>query len=144
MACGWPRWPGSRTARSAARGATVLTPGYPGAGQGEVGLRALCHDPDVVASVGVRGVMGHLTQVISELDGPSVVMGHSFGGTFAPLLAGNGLGSAGVSISGAGVKGIKALPFSELRCTSPLRTRPRHATRERGNENDDKRQLPGG
>jgi pimeloyl-ACP methyl ester carboxylesterase len=44
-------------------------------------------------------------------------MGHSFGGTFAQLLVGQGLGSAGVSIDGAGVKGIKAMPFSELRST---------------------------
>jgi len=44
-------------------------------------------------------------------------MGHSFGGTFAQMLVDAGLGSAGVSIDGAGVKGVNALPFSEFRST---------------------------
>jgi pimeloyl-ACP methyl ester carboxylesterase len=116
----WEHW----ASRYAARGITVLTPGYPGIGQGEAGVTALRDDPDVVAGIGVREVMDHLTEVISELDSPPVIMGHSFGGTFAQLLVGNGLGSAAVSIDGAGVKGIKALPFSELRSTFPVLKNP--------------------
>jgi pimeloyl-ACP methyl ester carboxylesterase len=116
----WEHW----VARYEARGITVLTPGYPGIGQGEAGLKALRDDPDVVADVGVREVMDHLTGIISELDTPPVIMGHSFGGTFAQLLVGNGLGSAGVSIDGAGVKGVKAMPLSELRSTFPVLKNP--------------------
>jgi pimeloyl-ACP methyl ester carboxylesterase len=116
----WEHW----VERYEARGFTVLTPGYPGIGQGEAGLQALRDHPEAVAGVGVREVMDHLTEVISELDSPPVIMGHSFGGTFAQLLVGNGLGSAAVSIDGAGVKGIKALPFSELRSTFPVLKNP--------------------
>jgi pimeloyl-ACP methyl ester carboxylesterase len=116
----WEHW----VERYEARGCTVLTPGYPGIGQGEAGLRALRENPDVVAGVGVREVMDYLTEYIAKLDTSPIIMGHSFGGTFAQLLVGNGLGSAGVSIDGAGVKGVKALPLSELRSTFPVLKNP--------------------
>ena len=74
--------------------------------------------------IGVREVMDYLTEYIGKLDVCPVIMGHSFGGTFAQLLVGNGLGSASVSIDGAGVKGLKALPFSELRSTFPVLKNP--------------------
>ena len=52
-------------------------------------------------------------------------MGHSFGGTFAQLLVGNGLGSAGVSIDGAAVKGINAMPCRRsAQCCPRWTTRP--------------------
>jgi pimeloyl-ACP methyl ester carboxylesterase len=51
-------------------------------------------------------------------------MGHSFGGTFAQLLVGSGLGSAGVSIDGAAVKGINAMPLSEVRSVLPVLENP--------------------
>ena len=116
----WEHW----VERYEARGHTVLTPGYPGIGQGEAGLQILRANPDVVAGIGVREVMDYLTDYIGKLDISPVIMGHSFGGAFAQLLAGNGLGSAGISIDGAGVKGIKALPFSELRSTFPVLRNP--------------------
>jgi pimeloyl-ACP methyl ester carboxylesterase len=116
----WEHW----VERYEARGCTVLTPGYPGIGQGEPGIRALRESPDVVAGIGVREVMDYLTEYINKLDTSPVIMGHSFGGTFAQLLVGNGLGIAGVSIDGAGVKGVKALPFSELRSTFPVLKNP--------------------
>jgi pimeloyl-ACP methyl ester carboxylesterase len=116
----WEHW----VERYESRGYTVLTPGYPGIGQGEAGLKALRDDPDAVAGIGVREIMDQLTEYIGQLDTSPVIMGHSFGGTFAQLLVGNGLGSAGVSIDGAGVKGVKALPFSELRSTFPVLKNP--------------------
>ncbi|MBR7830375.1 alpha/beta fold hydrolase [Actinospica sp. MGRD01-02] len=121
----WEHW----VERYEARGCTVLTPGYPGIGQGEAGLRALREIPDAVAGIGVREVMDHLTEFIEGLDAPPVIMGHSFGGTFAQLLVGNGLGAAGVSIDGAAVKGIKALPLSELRSTFPVLRNPANSKR---------------
>ena len=121
----WEHW----VDRYEARGCTVLTPGYPGIGQDEAGLRALRADPELVAGIGVREVMDYLTEYIGKLDARPVIMGHSFGGTFAQLLVGSGLGSAGVSIDGAGVKGIKALPFSELRSTFPILKNPANSKR---------------
>jgi pimeloyl-ACP methyl ester carboxylesterase len=121
----WEHW----VERYEVRGHTVLTPGYPGIGQGEAGLQVLRGDPDVVAGIGVREVMAYLTDYIGKLDTSPVIMGHSFGGTFAQLLVGNGLGSAGVSIDGAGVRGVKALPLSELRSTFPVLKNPANSKR---------------
>lgn len=56
-------------------------------------------------------------------------MGHSFGGAFVQLLLDAGFGSAGVSIDGAGVKGVKALPLSEIKSTFPVLKNP--ANRDR-------------
>jgi pimeloyl-ACP methyl ester carboxylesterase len=121
----WEHW----VERYEARGCTVLTPGYPGISQDEAGLHALRGNPYVVAGIGVREVMDYLTEYIGKLDARPVIKGHSFGGTFAQLLVGNGLGSAGVSINGGGVKGIKALPFSELRSTFPVLKNPANSNR---------------
>ena len=121
----WEHW----VERYEARGFTVLTPGYPGIGQGEAGLQALRDNPDAVAGVGVREIMDHLTDYISKLDTAPVIMGHSFGGTFAQLLVGNGLGSAGVSIDGAAVKGINAMPLSEVRSVLPALDNPANINR---------------
>lgn len=116
----WEHW----VTRYEARGFTVLTPGYPGIGQGEAGLAELRANPDVVAGLGVREIMDHLTEQIEKLDTAPIIMGHSFGGTFAQLLVGNGLGAAGVSIDGAAVKGINVLPPSEIRSVLPVLGNP--------------------
>jgi pimeloyl-ACP methyl ester carboxylesterase len=122
----WEHW----VSRYQARGFTVLTPGYPGIEPGTAGVAALREDPSVLAHVGVREVMDHLTEVIEGLESAPIIMGHSFGGTFAQLLVGNGLGVAGVSLDGAGVKGVKAMPFSEIKSTFPTLKNP--ANRHKG------------
>jgi pimeloyl-ACP methyl ester carboxylesterase len=112
----WERW----VARYQAQGHTVLAPGYPGIADGTAGVAALRNDPSPLADIGVREVLDHLTQVIGELPEPPILVGHSFGGTFVQMLLDAGYGSAGVSVDGAAVKGIKALPFSEIRSTFPV------------------------
>jgi pimeloyl-ACP methyl ester carboxylesterase len=82
-----------------------------------------------VAGVGVREIMDYLTDYVSKLDSAPVIMGHSFGGTFAQLLVGNGLGAAGVSIDGAAVKGINAMPLSEVRSVLPALDNPANINR---------------
>jgi pimeloyl-ACP methyl ester carboxylesterase len=109
----WEHW----VERYAARGFNVVTPGYPGIEPGTAGVAALRNDASALADVGVREVMDHVGEIIQSLDTEPIIMGHSFGGTFAQMLLDAGLGSAGVSIDGAGVKGVNALPFSEFRST---------------------------
>jgi pimeloyl-ACP methyl ester carboxylesterase len=112
----WEHW----VPRYEARGFTVLTPGYPGIGPGEAGVAALREDASAIGDVGVREVMDSLTELIETLDQPPIVMGHSFGGTFAQLAVGAGLAAAGVSIDGAAVKGINVMPLSEVRSVLPV------------------------
>jgi hypothetical protein len=68
--------------------------------------------------------MGHLAEVVEGLDTKPIIMGHSFGGAFTQLLLDAGYDSAGVSIDGAAVKGIRALPASEIKATFPVLHNP--------------------
>ncbi|MET9663463.1 alpha/beta hydrolase [Streptomyces sp. NPDC006510] len=121
----WENW----VARYEQRGLKVITPGYPGIQPGTAGVQALRGDPSPLAGLGVTEVFDHLKQVIDALDTKPVIMGHSFGGAFVQLLLDAGYGSAGVSIDGAAVKGVKALPFSEIKATFPVLHNPANKSR---------------
>lgn len=121
----WEHW----VTRYEARGMKVLTPGYPGIQPGPEGVDALRKDPSPLAGLGVREVFDHLSEFIEGLDTKPIIMGHSFGGAFVQLLLDAGYGSAGVSIDGAAVKGVKALPFSEIKATFPVLKNPANKSR---------------
>ena len=116
----WEDW----VTRYRSRGFEVLTPGYPGVAGGTAGVDSLRRDPAPLADLGVRDVMDHLVDEIAKLPSAPILMGHSFGGAFVQLLLDAGYGRAGVSIDGAAVKGVKALPFSEVRATFPVLKNP--------------------
>ncbi len=121
----WEHW----VTRYEGRGLKVITPGYPGIEPGTAGVEAIRRDPSPLAKLGVRDVYDHLVNAVQALDSKPIIMGHSFGGAFAQLLVGAGFGTAGVSIDGAGVKGVKALPFDQIRATFPVLHNP--ANRDR-------------
>ena len=116
----WEDW----VAHYEQRGMRVVTPGYPGIEPGLAGVEALRKDPTPLAGLGVREVFDHLAQVLAKLDTKPIIMGHSFGGAFVQLLLDAGFGAAGVSIDGAAVKGVLALPFSEIKATFPVLRNP--------------------
>ncbi|MFF4369266.1 alpha/beta hydrolase [Streptomyces sp. NPDC001594] len=121
----WEHW----VTRYEARGMKVLTPGYPGIQPGTEGVDALRRDPSPLAGLGVREVFDHLSEFVEALDTKPIIVGHSFGGAFVQLLLDAGYGSAGVSIDGAAVKGVKALPFSEIKATFPVLKNPANKSR---------------
>ncbi|MER7534875.1 alpha/beta hydrolase [Streptomyces sp. NPDC097704] len=121
----WEHW----VTRYEQRGLKVITPGYPGVEPGVEGVEALRKDPSPLAGLGVSEVLDHLKQVIGALDTKPIIMGHSFGGAFVQLLLDAGYGAAGVSIDGAAVKGVKALPFSEIKATFPVLHNPANKSR---------------
>jgi pimeloyl-ACP methyl ester carboxylesterase len=121
----WEPW----VAHYEARGMRVITPGYPGIAPGPEGVAALRQDPSPLAGLGVTEVLDHLVDVVEALDTDPIIMGHSFGGAFVQLLLDRGLGSAGVSIHGAGVKGIYALPPSQLKAVWPVLRNPANRKR---------------
>ena len=121
----WEHW----VARYEQRGLRVITPGYPGIEPGTAGVEAIRNDPSPLANLGVREVFDHLAEVIDALDTKPIIMGHSFGGAFVQLLLDAGYGAVGVSIDGAAVKGVKALPFSKIKATFPVLHNP--ANRDR-------------
>ncbi|AYQ43718.1 MULTISPECIES: alpha/beta hydrolase [Burkholderia cepacia complex] len=116
----WEHW----VNRYEQRGMRVITPGYPGVQPGTAGVEALRRDPSPLVNLGVREIFDHLARTIAALDTKPIIMGHSFGGAFAQLLLDAGYGSAGVSIDGAAVKGVWALPFSEIKATFPVLRNP--------------------
>jgi pimeloyl-ACP methyl ester carboxylesterase len=121
----WEHW----ITRYEQRGLKVIAPGYPGIRPGEAGVDAIRSNPSTLANLGVREIFDHLAEVIGALDTKPVIMGHSFGGVFVQLLLDAGLGAAGVSIDGAAVKGVKALPFSEIKATFPVLKNPANRNR---------------
>ncbi|WP_055545174.1 alpha/beta hydrolase [Streptomyces kanamyceticus] len=116
----WEHW----VTRYEQRGLRVLTPGYPGIPPGEAGVRAIRDDPSPLVDLGVREIFDHLGEVIGALDAKPIIIGHSFGGVFVQLLLDTGYGTAGVSVDGAAVKGLKALPLSEIKATLPVLRNP--------------------
>ncbi|MBV8944695.1 MAG: alpha/beta hydrolase [Solirubrobacterales bacterium] len=76
------------------------------------------------AGLGVREIVEHYEGLIGELDGPPVLIGHSYGGLFVELLLDRGLGRAGVAMSPAPAKGILALPLSTLKAGAPALGHP--------------------
>ncbi|MFD7474148.1 alpha/beta hydrolase [Streptomyces sp. NPDC059837] len=103
------------------QGLQVSAPAWPGL-EGEVeDLRA---NPSAMAGIGLQQVVDHYDAIIREMEQPPLLIGHSFGGTIVQLLLDRGLGSAGVAIDSAAVKGVLPLPFSTLRSTWPVLRNP--------------------
>lgn len=94
------------------QGYRVVTPGYPGF---DIEVEALREHPEIIASLTVPETVDHLAGVISSLDRPPIIMGHSFGGTLTQLLLARGLGAAGVVINSAPPEGVRVYPFSQAR-----------------------------
>jgi pimeloyl-ACP methyl ester carboxylesterase len=113
----WEHW----AARYRDRGCTVIANGWPGM---DADVGALRRDPAPIAELTITKIVDHYAAMIRELDRPPIIMGHSFGGAFTQVLLDRGLGSAGVAIGSAAVKGVMKLPFSTLRTGWPILRNP--------------------
>jgi pimeloyl-ACP methyl ester carboxylesterase len=113
----WEKWAESYEER----GYRVLAPSWPGM-EGEV--EALNADSSPIADLDIDQIIDHYTRIISELDKPPIIMGHSLGGTVLQVLLDRGLGSAGVGVAPGTVKGVPDLPLSTLRSTLPALRNP--------------------
>jgi pimeloyl-ACP methyl ester carboxylesterase len=113
----WDRW----TEVFAAEGYAPITPGWPD--DPETVEQAKAH-PEVFANKTVGQVADHYAAVIARLDSKPAVIGHSFGGLLAQILAGRGLSAATVAIDAAPFRGVLPLPVSSLRAASPVLTNP--------------------
>jgi pimeloyl-ACP methyl ester carboxylesterase len=121
----WEHW----VAHYSAQGFQVLAPAWPGV-EGEVeDLRA---DPSAMAGVDFHDVVNRYESVIRNLDRPPILIGHSFGGAVVQVLLDRGLGSAGVAIDSAAVKGVLPLPLSTLRSAWPVLRNPANASKAVG------------
>src|SRR5436305_9820673 len=118
----WERW----AALFEEAGYTALTPGWPD--DPETVEEANAH-PEVFAKKTVGEVADHFQKIIGNLKKKPVVVGHSFGGLLAQILAGRGLSSATVAIDPAPFRGVLPLPLSALKSAAPVLHNPRNRGR---------------
>ena len=102
-------------------GYTALMPGWPD--DPETVGEAQQH-PEVFARKTVGQVADHFEDVSRKLDGTPVVVGHSFGGLLAQILAGRGVAKATVAVDPAPFRGVLPLPISSLKAASPALGNP--------------------
>jgi pimeloyl-ACP methyl ester carboxylesterase len=113
----WDRW----AATFADAGYAPLSPGWPD--DPDTVEEALA-DPDVFADKTIGQVADHYADVIGQLKMKPAVIGHSFGGLIAQIMAGRGLSVATVAIDPAPFRGILQLPLSSLKASRPVLGNP--------------------
>lgn len=118
----WDRW----AAVFEEAGYTALTPGWPDDPNTVAQAR---EHPEVFANKTIGQVADHFDGVISGLDRKPAVIGHSFGGLLAQIIAGRGYSAATVAISPAPFRGVLPLPFSALKSSAPVLGNPRNRHR---------------
>jgi non-heme chloroperoxidase len=113
----WDRW----AALFEEAGYTALTPAWPD--DPETVEEANEH-PEVFAGKSVGQVADHYGEVIERLEKKPAVIGHSFGGLLAQMIAGRGLSAATVAIDAAPFRGVLPLPITALKSGAPVLHNP--------------------
>jgi pimeloyl-ACP methyl ester carboxylesterase len=109
----WARW--AALFEDAAYAA--LTPGWPDDPETVAEARA---NPGVFARKTVGQVADHLDRIVRALHRKPAIVGHSFGGLLAQILAGRGLAAVTVAIDPAPFRGVLPLPLSALKSAWPV------------------------
>ncbi len=107
-------------------GYLAVTPAWPDDPETVEEARA---NPQVFAGKKVGQVADHVEEVIRKLTTKPAVIGHSFGGLLAQIIAGHGLSAATVAIDPAPFRGILPLPISALRSAMPALANPANRNR---------------
>lgn len=113
----WDRW---ATVFKRA-GYVTLTPGWPDDPETVAEAK---ENPEVMAHKTIGQIADHFDEVIQGLDKKPAVIGHSFGGLLAQILAGRGRSAATVAFDSAPFRGILPLPISTLKSGKPVLGNP--------------------
>lgn len=122
LAGSWDRW----ATFFEQAGYVAVQPGWPDDPASVADARK---NPDAFAGKGIRMVADHMDEVIRGLKRKPVVIGHSFGGMLAQVIAGRGRAAATVAIDPAPFRGVLPLPYSALRAASPVLMNPANVNR---------------
>ena len=122
LASSWDRW---ATVFEEA-GYSALSPGWPDDPETVKEAKA---DPGVFADKSIGDVADRIEGVIRRLDTKPAVIGHSFGGLLAQIIAGRGLAAVTVAVDPAPFRGVLPLPISALRSASPVLANPANRNR---------------
>jgi pimeloyl-ACP methyl ester carboxylesterase len=102
-------------------GYDTVAPGWPGDSNTVADTR---RNADALNNVGIAQIVEHYAELIGNLATTPVAVGHSFGGLVAQeLLAAKHIAAA-VAIDPAPIKGVKALPFTQLKSAFPVLNNP--------------------
>jgi pimeloyl-ACP methyl ester carboxylesterase len=118
----WDRW----SALFEQAGYVALTPGWPD--DPDTVPEANAH-PEVFARKTIGEVADHFGEIARALNTKPAIVGHSFGGLLAQILAGRGLSVATVAIDPAPFRGVLPLPFSALKSAWPVLGNPANRNR---------------
>jgi non-heme chloroperoxidase len=118
----WDRW----AAVFEEAGYIALAPGWPDDPDTVAEANA---NPEVMAHKTIGQVAGHFAAVIAALTRKPAVIGHSFGGLLAQIIAGRGLSAATVAIDPAPFRGVLPLPISSLKSAQPVLGNPANRNR---------------
>ena len=118
----WDRW----AALFEDAGFAAVTADWPGDPDTVAAANA---NPQALAGKTVGQVADHVAGLIDRLERKPAVIGHSFGGLVAQILAGRGLAAVTVAIDPAPFRGVLPVPVSTLRAASPVVRDPRNRAR---------------
>lgn len=104
-----------------AHGYAPVAPGWPGE---PTTVEEARENAAAVAGIGIDDITAHYADIIGTLPEKPVIIGHSFGGLITQKLMGVGVGRVGVAIDPAQIKGVKPLPFAQLRSGFPVLGNP--------------------
>ena len=107
-------------------GYDVYAPSWPGM---ERDIRALRRAPETCAELGIGHIVGHYERFVLGLDEPPILIGHGLGGLVVQALLDHGLGTCGVAVASAPIKGIWTLPYTKMWMVTPQLLAPRSQRR---------------
>lgn len=107
-------------------GFATSAPGWPGDGDSVQDTR---DHPESLDGVGILAICQHYGALIAAMDVKPIVIGHSFGGLIAQELLARGDAVAAVAIDPAPIKGVKLLPFAQIRSGFPVLGNPANKRR---------------
>src|SRR3954463_13799575 len=122
LASSWDRW----ATLFEQAGFAPVAPGWPDDPETVEEARA---NANVFAGKKVGHVADHVADVIGKLNKKPAVVGHSFGGLLAQIIAGRGLSAATVAIDPAPFRGVLPLPVSSLKSAAPVLGNPANSKR---------------
>ena len=117
LASSWDNW---RTLFEE-QGYTTLAPGWP---DDPETVAQATDDPDVFANKRMKQVTDHYAEAIRQLKRKPAVVGHSFGGLIAQMLADEGLSAVTVAIDAAGFRGVLPVPLPQIKSGAAVLSNP--------------------
>jgi len=117
MPSSWDRW----AVLFEDAGFIALSPGWPDDPDTVAEANA---DPETLAGKSIGDVVDHYEAILRVLERWPAIVGHSFGGLIAQILAGRGLSAATVAVDPAPFQGVLPLPVSALKSVWPVLGNP--------------------